>query len=528
MKQNRPIASQSLLQARLQGIVQSRTGADSGKTRSPRRLCRLLLPPLLAAVVALLGSCAGGSDAAGHARYREIRAAIEAAQEDRTPGDAYDALLQLHRRYPDSPLPALALARVALNLGRGDRARTYLELAQALHNASQALQMPETELNAAMISSELAYREGRFTAAAEYARLALEAGGGVESRLVLARALARSGDSASAVNAFEGVLDAFKLEDYGTYATALQATGSTDDALSVLALRQRRYGYLPGQGAQESMLHNHAERPAAAAAAALMDVEYLRYHNGLPDHHVLRNIDAALATLDTHTAENPIEEPTERHLLQGYAAHVGARWRDARPLLEQASRSIHHPFVDYLVLVARLQTIAVTPGSGVPEELHAYAELEPLFASFQPYYYHLWQALKRFTAGYSILTARELLEKTILLAPGSTAAAETRGELGRLVGLDAAEADMLLLGDEIERLSQAVLAYRDPRLLDALLDALSLRETEYTVGAMIALQRLAAIGPLGDYLHDVFDAASGALRDRLHIILDATGRMNDR
>lgn len=489
----------------------------------------VLCPPML--FLMLLNSCAVGRDADGYAPNAGVRAAIEAALDEPHPVDAYDALLQVHNRYPNSPLAALSLARVALDLGRPVRARAYLQRAKAHLDPVGGPRSAETELSVAEIRSKLAYVEGRFTAAADYARAALEAGGGERNHLVLARALAQSGEVVSAADAFGAVAHALELEDYGVYATALQASGRVDEALAVLHQRQRRHGYLAGQGAQESMLHTRAARPAHAAAAALMDVEYLRYHNRMPDSDAERNIASALASLDSLdflAAAGADQKRVTRQLLQGYAAVVGGHWEDAVPSLEQAAATVRHPFVDYLLLVARLRSTAAVKDDRVPEELHHYTELEPFFTTFQPYYYHLWQLLKRLTAGYSILTSRELLEKTILLAPGSSAAAGTRRELGRLLGLSSGEADLLLLGEEIEAVARAILTYRDPRLLDTLLDALSLRETEYTVGVMIALQRLAVIGPLSDYLHEALASADGVLLERLQLVLDADGRTTNR
>ena len=514
-------------------ISQRRSGTKAGGTSL--QLLRLLSFPLLLPLsllsLMLLSSCSNHPRAADSAAASEIRDAIEAVLHGGQAEDAYDALLKLAGRYPDSALPSLSLARVALDLGRPNRARTYLKRAEALRGAAHSATASATNLDVAEISSELAYVEGRFGEAADYARRAVAAGGGDRSRLLLARSSAQSGDSATAVESYRAVLHTLDLNDYGAYATALQATGRADEALAVLGLRQQRHGYQPGQGVQESMLYSSMERPAYVAAAALMDVEYLRYHKGMPDAEVERNIQFALASLDPvdSLAEvDAAQQQATRLLLQGYAAFIDGRWQDAVLLLEPASDGVRHPFVDYLLLVAGLHLAPVRSGNEVPQQLNEYVKLEPLFVTFQPYYYHLWQALKRLTTGYSILTSRELLERAILLAPGSAAGVETRRELGRLIGLNAAEADLLLLGDEVEALSRAILTYRDPRLLETFLDSLSLRETEYTLGLMIALQRLATVGPLRDYLLDALSVAEGDLRQRLSLVLDVHGRDSER
>ncbi|TVQ39133.1 MAG: hypothetical protein EA384_07670 [Spirochaetaceae bacterium] len=458
--------------------------------------CRAKLT--LVIVCALLAGCTVSDSGRSH----DIASAVEAIVSRSAGEESYDELLELGRRYPDNGCIAMYLGRTALQQGRHDRAEFHLRSAD---NRGVGRGCPGGVALLSHSWAELAIARGDYGEAVRHANAALAQGAADDALLVKAHAAMRLGDAAKAVASFASVVSDLSPADFDGYSAALMASGELTRASTLLEQRRQLFGYSPGQGVIESWLYQQLGDIGLSVASALMEIEHLRYHQPLSDADVFGSIERLRESLDDWAGPQ---------LLRAYAFFVNGRWEQAAAGLQEIRSTVQHDMVDYLWLVSRLRSHRADN-----DDLGQYTALEAAFRWSQFYYYHLWRILGSAGDGYSILTARELLEHAVLLSPGSKAARASRIELGRLLGLSPAESKLLLLGEELDALARRAVAYRDPRLLDAIIESLQLPDTIYTLAAMLTLQRLAQFAPLRHYLVHAAAELEGTAADRLREVL---------
>ncbi|TVR30597.1 MAG: hypothetical protein EA404_12285 [Spirochaetaceae bacterium] len=414
----------------------------------------------------------------------------------------YDALLELTQRAPANGCVALHLGRSALQQNHSRRAEIHLQHAA---EAGIGADCPGGPALLDQSAGEAALAQGAYAAALRYADAAIRNGARDSALLLKARASVGLQQFDGAVESYRALLPQIPPQDWDAYVGALVSTGDLLAAVAVLGQRRLRFGYLPGQGTTESWLYQQLGEEALSVAAALLEIEYLRYHRLMPDEVVQQNLGRLRAV---------VEDPAALQLLEAFGLFVDQRWDQAASRLLAIQPRLEHILVDYAMAVALLRS-----GRGEQDQLWAYTALEPAFIVFQAYYYHLWMILSAAAEGYSLLTARELLEHTILLSPGSAAAQQSRRELGRLLGLTAEQAELLLLGQELDALAQRAVHYGDPQLLDAVIESLQLPQSVYTVAATLTLTRLAGYPVVRDYLAaaatELDDPTAGVLRHAL-------------
>lgn len=300
-------------------------------------------------------------------------------------------------------------------------------------------------------------------------------------------------------------------EDISTYILALVREGWYERALELYRERQLSYGYLPGQGLEESALFERLGRIEEAVLSAFMELEYGRGREKISDERILTN----LARLEELLRDRRLDPDRDGDLvIAGLRAYLAEDWRRAEEILTEVRTEAAHPFLQYLILSAALEQ---EPSA---EQWSRYVELETHFRDLQPYYYHLWHGMSTGAGRYNLATARSVLEKTILLAPHSVLALRSREELGRLLGLTAEQGRSLLLGPELDLLLRRVLEQpsrssfeQDFSLLDPVLELLALPDNLYTAAALLPAAR--------HYLEKRKSEASGRLKERLIALLGA-------
>ena len=369
--------------------------------------------------------------------------------------------------------------RGRLSSGQAVRARTLLaavamergDVLQARTRAERALRFAEQTQ-----SGEREFRDGAL--------------------LVLGRASLALADHSAAVAAFSRVGHPLDEPDLDALIVAFRGLGDYHAALGAVTERKTRFGYAPGHGSEESLLHEWAGRPDRAVAAALVEAEYLRYHHGRSREATKR----ALTGLEGRLSQDDSASIAARQLVAAYRAFLDQSWENASWLLLDLVDHIDHPFVTYLLLASRIRNPPV-----MEELFHRYAELEALFGGMQYYYASLWRGLREVhrrggLPSYSVLTMRELLERTIHTAPESAEAYAARRELAVLTGLQPEDARVLLLPHEIEQIVDGAIRHRDPHRLEPLVAALSMDDSPYLWAALLGLQRVAMVPSVREYL----------------------------
>jgi tetratricopeptide (TPR) repeat protein len=426
-------------------------------------------------------------------------------------------LIELDQGHPGSLALKADLGAVCLSLGDTEQARIYLEAGRRLARKSRDARLVAM-LHADL--AELAWRTGDPREAVRCCETAISLAPDdpAGARLTRAKALAALGEPTRALEDFSTAWDAQRAgmlpEDCAAFARLLAVTGSERKALDVLADLQARFPHEQGVALEQSALFGRLGMYEESILAAYEELEYQLYAGGTSTGRILEGLSDLDARL---TGEAPAAGRRARRVAAGLARHARGDWSGAAAELSGVAAVVALPIGRYVLLSARLEA-----GQATTDDLASYLSLEGRFRDLAGYYYHLWRGTKASGPG-SRSGARspslEILEKCIQLAPHTEAAAESRRELGRVLGLEPPDGAKLLLPVEIEAIAQSVAGGGDPSLLEPLLGLLSTPANRYQAGTEPVLQALARRPDVGAWLAARRAAAGGRLKERLAFLL---------
>jgi len=508
------------------GVLEGRVLPVSGRVLFVHLFARLCLLSLLSPLCLVLATCTS-RDAAFREAFTGATAQLEGQE-------LLEALLALDQEHPDRLVLKVNIGALYLARGEPHSAAPYLERGRAL--ASRSRDPHLTYLLYGNLA-ELALRTERYPESVAYAERALRLQGQDPLGVIFTRAKARlaAGQLEEALADFEAGAESLprrmNMEDLSAHIQALVRSGDLERALALYRERQRRFGYVRGQGLEESALFEHLGRLDEAVLSAFMELEYRRAAAPLDSGIVRRNLAELPGKLPTGSGGRP-----GRHtepLLAALEGYLDGDWKTAAAGLAAVPPGLSHAYLDLLRAAVALELAgagkAGADGAGAAAAgetaepwlaaMTRYVELEEPFLDLQSYYHHLWRGMRAAPTAYPAAVVQPVLEKTILLGPGSKQAAESRAELGRLLGLTPDQGRRLLLEPEIRALAAGALARRQPALLEPVLELLSLPDTIYGLQATLALREATADPMLRDYLEARRFASSGRLRERLGALL---------
>ena len=429
------------------------------------------------------------------------------------PADRLTALIQLDQSHPRTFGVKLRLGELYLSFGQFDVGTVYLGEAYKLRGARGV-----TKDDARLASLEYARALillGRPSEAVPVVMADARAGDAA-ALLVRARAYVQSGNTKGAVADFRAALAAKGAQpagaDFTLYAQALAAERQFADALAVLRDCEKSLGYQPGTGLLESSLLEKLGRAGESILAAFKETLYQQSQGGISSEQTDRN----LTTLSGRADVTGVADPRVQALVRGLKSFLHGQWGDASAALTKGLGGLDDPFGRFLLLCCSLETDKVTAGA-----LADFVALEPRWRSYPDYYYHLWRAMKRGPGDYRLSNVRGVLEKTILLAPGSSEAQETRIEVGRLIGVEPVEAKDILLRPELDLVYARLAGGTDPaKVIPPVLRLLSIHhENLYTSDGVLMLTSAARLSAVRAFLLDQAAHATGPLKGRLSQLL---------
>jgi len=415
------------------------------------------------------------------------------------------ALSELDQRFPDQLKLKITLGGLLLAAGDLSRARIVLERGEEL-----TCRCRDEGLRGLLFTNlaELCYRRGEYSRglACSDKALAADPDQALGVAFTRAKCLCALGRYGEALDGFRQAPESESMtaEDLEIFAALLLESGEAEEALNALQEHERRHGYSLGSGLQESAIYERLGRSDEAVMSAAKDMEYRRSFGLIDDARLLSNLQQLAALLP---ASAGCDSNAATTAVQAYSSFVRGQWRECAALMMRTE--LQTPFCNYLLLASLLES-----GAADPEQLTAYRRLQAAFRLLPAYYYHLWRGLRAGNGGYTIFTARPVLETCILLAPDSRYARESRSELGRLLGLTAAQGEKLLLGAELDSLYARLAAGSEPQILQPALEMLLLPENIYRSAALLVLTRARRFPAVEDYL-------SG--QPRFLALLDADG-----
>ena len=385
------------------------------------------------------------------------------------PTEALAALVQLDQRYPNDFGVKFRLGELYLRLGQLDISVSYLgrahELGKGRSVSKDTARLATLEYGRALIV------QGKPASAILVVAEAARAGDAA-ALLVRARAYVQTGNSKAAIIDFRAAGNAKEAQlsaaDCTLYAQALAAEERYAEGLKILRDCEKSFGYQPGTGLLESALQEKLGRAGESILAAFKETLYQETQGAISRDQIDKN----LSTLSVRSDVAGMTGVNQQLLIRGLKWYLHAQWADASPALAQGLKGIDDPFAAYLLISCSLEKGAVTV-----QALTSFTALETLYRSYPGDYYHLWRAMKKGSGEYTLANLRSVLEKTILLAPASDIAMETRRELGRLLGVDPAESKYILLRAELDRAYAQLQSGADPRkTLPPVLQLLSIRQ----------------------------------------------------
>ncbi len=426
------------------------------------------------------------------------------------PSDKLAALVALDQANPQAFGVKFRLGELYLSLGEVDVASVYLKAANDLRRTRGVAAEESRAANLEYARTLLL--QGKAADAIPVVMPAAKAGD-VDALLVRARAYVQTGDAKSALNDFQ---TAWKspastrgAADYSLYAQALASQERYADALAVLQESENTLGFQPGgMGLLESSVLEKLGRTAPSLLAAFKETLYQVSQDTIS----IAQVDTNLSALATRSDVPGIIDARGQALLRGLKAYLHGSWSDALAALSRGLAGEDDPFGRFLVLSSTLEAGAVTPAL-----LSQYGALETRYHNYPAYYWHLWRAMKKGPGDFTLAVGRGVLECTILLAPRSAEAADSRKELGRLIGVDAAQSRFILVNTELDDVYARLLAGADPALvLPPVMDLLSItKENVYASAGLLMVRTAMAIPAVSAYVRDRLKTASGPLKDRL-------------
>jgi len=453
----------------------------------------------------------------------EFKTALEAAAGYRGLALARE-LESLDRRFPDRLELKTDLGALYLASGDLGKAAFFLEQGEALARRKGGgdgliyllyANLAELRRRSCSFDESLVAAER----ALAFARRADEEDG-IGVVFTKAKALAALGRKEAALSIFDaakGVTAArMTAEDYAVHALLLAEKGRFAEALARTKARRARFGFTAGSALLESVLYERLGMLPEAAVAAFEELDRGRFHVGLADQAVLSGLAEAKKRLSELGPREGAAVASATAVLTGAELFTRGDFAAASAAFASVTSAEGGTYLDYLAAVCD----AETGKAGFARRL---AALETRYGDFQGFYRHLWRAMKRGAGGYGFGTARSALEKCILLAPGSWAAREARGELGILIGIETEEGNKLLLAPELDALEAALAGGASPEVLDSVVALLATKDNVYRLGGQILLKKAAVLPAVRSWLEKRKAAATGRLREELAAVLDSRG-----
>jgi hypothetical protein len=281
--------------------------------------------------------------------------------------------------------------------------------------------------------------------------------------------------------------------------------GRNDDALGVLDEYLKRFGYKTGISNTVSVVAQRAGRQGESILYAFMDLEYGREYG---------RIDAAKTErllLELKKVSGLADK--EQSLIDGLLLYTRREWNPALGELEK--NGWKHHFYQFVKTICEIES-----GTVSKSEVEYFLKLEGYYRMFPAYYYYVWRGMKAAGVAYTIIEARTILEKEILIAKGTEYEKPTRRELGRLAGLSELEADKILIGPELDEIYGSVLKSGNVKELAKVLPMFDLPENVYSMAAEFGLKDvMKRSDAVKAYVEELATSASGVLKERLARVL---------
>ncbi len=443
---------------------------------------------------------------------------VQLALEKESIFDTLNELLKLDQQINNSPKIKLNIGTIYLQQGEMEKSGIYLSEAEKL--ISGFFRKKDKELEYIIYSNlaEYHFRQKNFDESVKNADKAIKiiSDDNVNSQLTKAKALAESEKSEESRVIFDDYYinkkSAFNKEDYIYYVQLLITLKLYDEALPVINEFESKYGLDSGIGLYQSVIFENLGKYNESFIAILKELDFQRYYGSVGEKQIVSNLREVESKIILKDEVDSIEINS---IINGIVAYINSDWQLADQLLGQFYSSISLDYFNYIELVINMQISSI-----IDKSFAEYISYEPVYSSHPGFYFYLWKGMKNGEEGdYSFNTAQTVIEKSILLAPNTKYANESRIELGRLLGLNKNDSEKILLFPEIELIYRKATLNGTPEVIEPLIAMLGIKDNLYSAASLITLQKLSVYKPIKEYVSNNLDRYSSNIILKLKPLL---------
>ncbi|MDR2095686.1 MAG: hypothetical protein LBP76_09250 [Treponema sp.] len=283
------------------------------------------------------------------------------------------------------------------------------------------------------------------------------------------------------------------------------------DILDQMAELERSGAYTQGMALAESNLREKAGDYAGAVVAAFKELSWAYGYGNIEKPVLIEGLKNVLNAFKGPGLSLSLSAEARKQAEQtvlGLESFLKEDWNAASALLIPVYEAEEEfdAFSRWLFLVCTLEN-----GEDSRAVRSVYAGIRARYELFPEYWY---RGARRFSG----LIAAEYAEHCINLAPEGPFAAECRGIIAAVSGLEVGDGEAIRSKAEIESIVNQSVNRDTPELLSGLFPLISLPENPYTVYAVNALRSVVSSGKFRAFFTENLKNAAGRLAERLTYI----------
>ncbi len=156
-------------------------------------------------------------------------------------------------------------------------------------------------------------------------------------------------------------------------------------------------------------------------------------------------------------------------------------------------------------------------GQGNDQILSGYSLLERYYSGLQNYYYHFWNGIKKGNLEVEDEIYSNILKNCILISSDSELAAESRGELGRVHGIE--KGSSIVLIDEVFSQINSVIQGASPDVLEKIAVMLEMDDNVFIDDAMDLLKEAFRNEAIASWFRERAQKGNEKIRERINTLL---------
>lgn len=425
-------------------------------------------------------------------------------------------LLELDKKYPDRLRTKVNIAALYIRNGENEKAEDIL--AESISLAEKSTDSGEKYLFYTNYAEYLFQKEN-FAESIKAAKTALENDNedpyGVS--LTMAQSLAAEKKYGEALDYFKSAwnrnINLFTEQDLSAFLSLLGISQQAEENIEIMValfdeIRARNPSF-QGSGFRQAELLEQAGASIASLIAVFSEIEYARYQGMMDNADAVKSLEMLYENITSVSEE---DSGKSKAIIDGYKSFIKGEWGRAEAAFAAVEPEVPVAFYTYLRLASMLQT-----GQGNDQILSGYSLLERYYSGLQNYYYHFWNGIKKGNLEVEDEIYSNILKNCILISSDSELAAESRGELGRVHGIE--KGSSIVLIDEVFSQINSVIQGASPDVLEKTAVMLEMDDNVFIDDAMDLLKEAFRNEAIASWFRERAQKGNEKIRERINTLL---------